>query len=155
MKKIFSVHHNSTKIDFALLLTRVAIALLMLTHGVPKLGGLTQDPVQFMDFLGLGPAISLSLVIFAEVICSVLLLLGLGTRLAVIPLSITMMVAAFHIHIGDPFAKQEMALHFLLVYVVLFILGSGKYSIDNFLSKAKANFKTRNDRFNKLNTARI
>jgi putative oxidoreductase len=140
MKKIFSVRHDNRKIDFALLLTRVGIALLMLTHGVPKMGGLAKDPVQFMDFLGLGPAISLGLALFAEVICSVLLLLGLGTRLAVIPLSITMIVAAFHVHIGDPFAKQEMALHFLLVYVMLFILGSGKYSIDNLLFKAKAKF---------------
>jgi putative oxidoreductase len=146
MKKIFTVHHDNRKIDFALLLTRVAIALLMLTHGVPKIGGLAEDPVQFMDFLGLGPGVSLTLALFAEVICSILVLLGLGTRLAVIPLAITMMIAAFHVHIGDPFAKQEMALHFLLVYVVLFILGSGKYSIDNLLFNGKANFKTGNDR---------
>ena len=155
MKKIFGVTHENKKIDIALLITRVAIAFLMLTHGLPKISGLSANPVQFMDFLGIGTTASLALTVFAEVVCSLLVLLGLGTRLAVIPLSITMMVAAFHVHIGDPFAKQEMALHFLLVYVVLFILGSGKYSIDNFLSKAKANFKTGNNRYNKLNTARI
>lgn len=88
-----------------------------------------------MDVFGMGTFMSLSLAVFAEVVCSALVLLGLGTRLAVIPLSITMLIAAFHVHIGDPFAKQEMSLHYLLVYVVLFILGSGKYSIDRFLSK--------------------
>jgi putative oxidoreductase len=135
MKKIFSVTPGNKKVDIALLITRVAIALLMLTHGVPKIGGLFESPVRFMDFLGLGPAVSLSLALFAEVVCSVFVLLGLGTRLAVIPLSITMLIAAFHVHISDPFAKQEMSLHFLLVYVVLFILGSGKYSLDRFLSR--------------------
>jgi putative oxidoreductase len=148
MKKIFSVTHSNKKVDIALLITRIGIALLMFTHGVPKISGLFQSPVRFMDFLGLGPAVSLSLALFAEVVCSVFVLLGLGTRLAVIPLSITMLIAAFHVHISDPFAKQEMSLHFLLVYVVLFILGSGKYSIDNLLFKVKAN-KTGNDRYNK------
>lgn len=107
----------------------------MLTHGLPKMSGFAYSPVKFMDVFGMGTFMSLSLAVFAEVVCSALVLLGLGTRLAVIPLSITMLIAAFHVHIGDPFAKQEMSLHYLLVYVVLFILGSGKYSIDRFLSK--------------------
>ena len=133
MKQIFSVTHSNKKVDIALLITRIGIALLMLSHGVPKISGLFQSPVRFMDFLGLGPAVSLSLALFAEVVCSVFVLLGLGTRLAVIPLSITMLIAAFHVHISDPFAKQEMSLHFLLVYVVLFIMGSGRYSLDHLL----------------------
>jgi putative oxidoreductase len=147
MKKMFSVNHESKKMDIALLITRVGIGLLMLTHGLPKISGFSEDPVQFMDLLGIGTTASLALAVFAEVVCSVLVVLGLGTRLAVIPLSITMLIAAFHIHIGDPFAKQEMALHFLLVYVVLFILGSGKYSIDSIL------FKTMNNPISKLKAA--
>ncbi len=147
MKKIFSVTHENKKIDLALLIARFTIALLMLTHGIPKINGFDEKPVQFMDVLGIGTTASLALAIFAEVICSICVLFGLGTRLAVIPLSITMLIAAFHVHIGDPFAKKEMALHFLLVYVILFILGSGKYSIDNIL------YKIRNNNSIKLNTA--
>ena len=137
MRKVFSVNHHHKNVDFALLITRIAIALLMFTHGLPKLSGFSEEPVKFIDILGLGTTVSLSLAVFAEVICSVLVLLGLSTRLAVIPLSITMLVAAFHVHIKDSFAKQEMALHFLLVYVVLFILGSGKYSLDGLFIKKK------------------
>jgi putative oxidoreductase len=148
MKKIFSVTHENKNIDIALLITRVAIALLMLTHGLPKISRFAKDPVQFMDFLGIGTTASLVLAVFAEVVCSVFVLLGLGTRLAVIPLSITMMIAAFHVHLSDPFSKQEMSLHFLLTYVILFILGSGKYSIDNMLSKKG------NNRFSNFNTDR-
>ena len=139
MKKLFSVSHNTQNVDFALLITRIAIAILMLTHGIPKMGGFAQSPVQFMSVLGMGATTSLSLAVFAEVVCSVFVLLGLGTRLAVIPLSITMLIAVLHIHGGDPFAKQEMAIHFLLVYVLLFILGSGKYSIDSLFFKKQRN----------------
>jgi putative oxidoreductase len=83
--------------------------------------------------------ISLSLTVFAEVICSLFILLGFATRLAVIPLLITMLVAVFYVHGNDPFGKQEMGLLYLLTYVMLFIMGSGKYSIDNLL------YKKRND----------
>jgi len=144
MKKLFSVSHNTKNIDFALLITRISIALLMLTHGLPKMSGFAESPVKFMDVLGLGTTISLGLAVFAEVLCSVFILLGLGTRLAVIPLSITMIIAAFHVHIGDPFAKQEMSLHYLLVYVVLFIMGSGRYSLDSLLRKKEPNLSNSN-----------
>jgi putative oxidoreductase len=139
MKKIFSTNHTTKNVDIALLITRIAIALLMLTHGIPKMAGLAETPVKFMDVFGMGAGISLSLAVFAEVICSVLVLVGLGTRLAVIPLIVTMLIAALHVHAGDPFAKQEMALHFLLVYVLLFMLGSGKYSFDGLFFKKQKN----------------
>ncbi|HXS58089.1 MAG TPA: DoxX family protein, partial [Hanamia sp.] len=86
MKKIFSINHTTKDVDIALLIIRIAIALLMLTHGIPKMAGLAETPVKFMDVFGMGAGISLSLAVFAEVICSVLVLVGLGTRLAVIPL---------------------------------------------------------------------
>ena len=115
MKKLFGVSHKSKNVDFALLITRIAIALLMLTHGIPKMSGLAESPVKFMDIFGMGASLSLGLAVFAEVFCSVLLLVGLGTRFAVFPLIVTMLIAVLHVHGGDPFAKQEMAIHFLLV----------------------------------------
>ncbi len=65
---------------------------------------------------------------------SILILIGFGTRLAAIPLIITMAVAAFLIHSADPFGKQEMAILYLVVYVVLLIAGSGRYSLDSLLA---------------------
>lgn len=132
-KKTFNVNHVPLNIDLALLLARIMIGLLMLSHGIPKLDMLDANPVQFADLFGLGPKVNLYLAIFAEVGCSVLVMLGFYTRLAVIPLISTMLVAAFYIHANDSFAKQEMALHFVLTYVMLLIMGSGKYSLDNVL----------------------
>ena len=133
MNKLFSVSHSAEKIDIAILIARVGIALLMLTHGISKIAGFSESPVQFVDFMGMGPEVSLALAIFAEVVCSFLILIGLGTRLAVIPLIVTMLVAVFVVHVGDPFIKQEMGLHYLLIYVMLLLTGSGKYSIDKYV----------------------
>ena len=149
MKKVLSVNPASDAVDAGLLIARVGIALLMLVHGLPKMLMLfSGDPVQFPSVFGMGAELSLGLAVFAEVFCSVLLLAGLGTRLAVVPLIITMMVAAFVIHAADPFAKQEPALYFLLVYVVLLFAGSGKYSVDYLLQRknAKAAYATVNER---------
>lgn len=139
MKKILSVNQNSTGFSIALLTARVGIALLMLTHGLPKMNALLSGgPVQFPPVMGMSPALSLGMAVFAEVVCSVFILTGFVTRLAVIPLIITMLVAVFTIHAGDAFSKQEPALQYLLVYVVLFFAGSGKYSVDYLLQGKNA-----------------
>lgn len=137
MKKLFYKSLADKPKNGALLLFRIGIALLMLTHGVPKLAQFfSGEPVAFANVLGMGQTISLVLAIFAEVFCSVLILLGMGTRLAAIPLIITMLVAVLHIHSGDPFARKEMGIHYLLAYVFLFMTGSGKYSLDYILAKS-------------------
>lgn len=136
MNKLFSVSHQTFQINIGLLMVRVAIALLMLSHGFPKLAQFFNDgPVQFIDVFGMGASLSLGLAVFSEVLCSLLILLGFGTRLATIPLIVTMLIAVFHVHGADPFIKQEMGLHYLLIYVLLLLTGSGKYSIDYFYHK--------------------
>ena len=117
-------------LNFSHVLLRVGLGLFMLTHGYPKLEKLLSGSHQFPDPLGIGSLPSLILAVFAEVLCSALVALGLLTRYAVIPLIITMIVAAFVAHAGDPFGKREMALLYLLGYVVIFARGSGKFSLD-------------------------
>jgi putative oxidoreductase len=145
MKKLLNVTSHSPAVDTAVLIARVGIGALMLTHGIPKMAMLfSGGPVQFPPVLGLSAGLSLGLAVFAEVICSILLLAGLATRLAVIPLIITMLVALFSIHGADPLAKQEPALHYLLVYVVLLLTGSGKYSLDYLFQKKSTSSDTDN-----------
>lgn len=139
MKKLFSTNHSLKNFDLVILLGRVAIASLMLVHGLPKLAMIfSGEPVQFPGVFGMSPEFSLALTVFAEVFCSLLILVGFGTRIAAIPLIITMLVAAFYIHAADPFAKQELAIHYLLAYVLLLITGSGRYSLDYLLQRKPA-----------------
>lgn len=134
MKKILSVNHTSNATDIALLIARIGIAAFMLTHGIPKMVMLLSgDPVTFPSLMGMSAELSLALAVFAEVVCSVFLLAGFATRLAAIPLIITMAVAALFIHAADSFGVKEPALLYLLVYLVLLLAGSGKYSMDYLL----------------------
>ena len=138
MKKLVNIYENKKSMDMALLVVRITVAGLMLTHGLPKLEMLLSgDPVQFPAVFGLSAASSLALAIFAEVVCSVLILVGLGTRLAVIPLIFTMLVATFYIHSADPFARKEPAILYLLPYVMLLLAGSGKYALDHLLQQKR------------------
>ena len=147
MKKILSVNKATTATDIALVIARIGIAALMLTHGIPKLAMLFSGaPVQFPPVLDMSAEFSLALTVFAEVFCSILLLAGFATRLAVIPLAITMLVAVFLIHAADPLSVKEPALHYLLVYIVLLLAGSGKYSIDYVLQLKRATTSNTNQK---------
>lgn len=112
-----------------LLILRVGMSALMLTHGIPKLLRLFEGDMSFGDPLGIGSALSFVLVVFAEAICPILIILGLKTRLATIPVIITMLVALFMVHWNDPIADKEKALLYLTGFVAVALAGGGKYTI--------------------------
>ena len=131
------------KTDIALLIARVGIAALMLTHGIPKLMMLFSGaPIQFPPVFGMSAEFSLVLTVLAEVFGSIFLLAGLFTRLAVIPLIGTMLVAALLIHSADPLSAKEPALLYLTTYLVLLFAGAGKYSVDYLLQKRLVKVKS-------------
>src|SRR5690554_5549119 len=74
--------------DVGLLILRVSLGLSMLLgHGLLKWVKLIEGgEIHFADPFGLGVTVSLILAVFAEVFCSALLVFGLLTRLALIPL---------------------------------------------------------------------
>jgi putative oxidoreductase len=131
--------HTTKGIDLGLLMLRLGVGLFMLIgHGWGKLIGFPQLLDRFPDPIGLGPGLSLVLAVFAEVVCSVLLVLGLGTRLAAVPLLITMVVAAFIIHADDPWVKQELALMYAIPYFSLIFTGAGRFSLDELIANRRA-----------------
>ena len=128
---MFQTGTSEEYLDILALLLRICLAAFMLSHGAPKLSKLLAGgEIQFGDPLALGPGLSLGLAVFAEFFCSLLIGIGLATRLAAIPLMITMLVAAFVSHGPDPFRQKEMALLYFLFYLALLVIGSRKYSFD-------------------------
>lgn len=123
---------NKQATDLSLLLLRLAFGgFMLLNHGWGKMMKfMGEGPIKFGDPLGVGTELSLSLAVFAEVGCAILLILGLFTRWATVPLIITMLVAAFIVHGGDGFKDMESALMFGTAYVVLLLMGPGRYSLD-------------------------
>ncbi len=136
MRKLFTIRMNHSLLDFTLLLIRVCVAAFMLTHGYPKLTKLLSGgEILFADPFGAGATLSLAMVVFAEFFCSILVGIGFATRIAVIPLMVTMSTVAFVVHSSDPFARKELALVYLLIYLFLLVAGSGKFSVDYYLSR--------------------
>ncbi|MBN3520699.1 DoxX family protein [Algoriphagus lutimaris] len=123
------------------LLVRLSAGVMMLTHGIPKISRFFgEGPVRFHDPFGFGPEISLALAIIAEVICTVLIMIGFKTRLATIPLILTMLTAAFYAHADDPFGSKEKPLLFIVVFIAIAIMGPGKYSFDGLKKKKRSLF---------------
>ena len=136
MKKLFSTRTSESAFSFAMLILRLSIGSLMLmNHGLDKLIHFSEKAGRFADPFGIGSSASLSLAIFAEFFCAAFIILGLFTRLACIPLIITMSVALFVAHQGDFFGKGELAGLFLAGFATLLFAGPGKVSLDRFLVK--------------------
>ena len=136
MSKLLGHRTNAAIENLWLLILRLAAGGLMLTHGIPKLQQLLSGNFSFPDPLGVGEATSLILTVFAEVICSVLVIFGAATRLATIPLIATMSVAAFIVHRSDPFQQKEMALLYLVLYITILVFGGGKFSVEKYLKRS-------------------
>lgn len=122
--------------NLAALLLRALSGGLMIMHGLPKMQNYDQYVTDFNP-IGLGNDVSLSLAIFGELICGIFILLGFLTRLSVIPMLITMVVAFFVVHAADEFMVKELSFVYMILAVVLFLLGSGKYSVDAILFRKK------------------
>jgi putative oxidoreductase len=136
---IFSISIPVIYANLCLMLVRIiAGSFMIFGHGLSKLNRLTSaEPIKFADPFGLGPDISLGMAVFAEVLCSFLIIIGLGTRLAAIPLIVTMTVAVTYAHAADPFGTKEKPLVYILVFLMLLVFGSGRYSIDGLISAPK------------------
>ncbi len=126
-------------VDLASFVLRLGFGSFMLFgHGIGKFQMFFEATPKFPSVLGMPPMISLLLVIFAEFFAAAFVLVGFKTRLATIPVIVTMIIAAFIIHFNDPvFAlnangggSKEFALLFLTGFVAIFLIGSGKYSVD-------------------------
>ncbi len=136
VRQFFNPGYHSTGASFAILFIRVAVGILMLTHGFGKFMMIFGDaPIQFPDPIGLGSTFSFSLVVFAEFVCSILLIFGVGVRFAAITLLINMLVAALVIHGNDPFNVKELAVIYAVIYGFLVLSGAGKFSADTVLVK--------------------
>ncbi len=117
----------STNYHLGLLVLRLGLGGMLLTHGIQKIEILSMDTIAFSDPIGLGSTVSLILTLFAEIVCALLVMIGFKTRWASIPIIIFFIVAAFVVHGADAFAVKEKALLYLVGFITLFLSGGGKY----------------------------
>lgn len=142
MKKdfFFSSGSKLLNIDFATLILRFAFAgSLLYGHGLVKLNKLffSDEAIQFVEFMGLGPKPTFTIVMFAEFFCAALVAIGLLTRFALVPLIINMAYIVFVIHGQDDFAARELPVLYLAAFVAIMLIGPGKHSVDRLINRKK------------------
>lgn len=133
--KLLGYHAINT--DLAALLLRLVFGGLFIYHGYVKIASYSQYLPYFPDLLGIGSKSTFLLVIFAEFVGGLLITAGFLTRLAVVPIFVTMIGAYFMAHAADPFHMKELPFAFMLLSPVVFVMGSGAFSVDRFIFKNK------------------
>lgn len=135
MKKLLGTRYSASAFNTAIFILRVGAGILMAVHGYDKIVHFKQYSSQFVNFMGIGQPASLALTIFAEFFCSIFVILGLFTRLAVIPIMINMLVAIFKAHNADIFGEAEHPALFFLIFLAILFVGPGKASVDGMVNK--------------------
>lgn len=115
---------------WGLLFLRVTAALLLMQiHGLPKLLHWPDALQQIEDPFGLGATLTLSLAIFAEVLCPLLLIAGLYARLACLPIIAVLLVALALVHPDWSLEQGQFAWWMLVIFTSLALTGPGPYRL--------------------------
>lgn len=134
---LFPQYFRGKGVSFLLLFVRMFFGVLFFMHGLDKMTNFNELSENFPSVLGFGSYTTLMVSIFCEFACSLFLMAGLMTRIVLIPMMIAMAVAFFDIHDGM-MPEGELALIYMIVFLVLFMTGPGRYSVDYLIDK-KAN----------------
>ena len=121
-------------VSFLILFVRLFFGALFFMHGLDKMTNFNELSMSFPDVLGFGSYMSLMLSIFAEFCCSLFLIAGLLVRIMLIPMIIAMAVAFFDVH-DAMMPEGELSLIYLIVFLVIYFTGPGRYSLDCLIDK--------------------
>ena len=135
MHKLLSIKYSGSAFNLGMLVLRIAAGILLASHGYDKLTHFNTMKLHFINFMGLGQTVSLSLDIFAELFCSIFLILGLFTRLACIPILIVMSVVLLRVTHGEIFTHGEIPSLYFAATLTLLFCGPGKISVDGIAGK--------------------
>ncbi len=130
--------HEIERVDwFAPLLGRLAVGLLFVSTGWGKVHDLPKV-THFFQTLGIpAPGLNAVVVSYSELLCGSALVFGLLTRLATIPLIVSMCVAILTARRPDLHGVFDLVgfdeFTYLVVLVMIAILGPGQVSLDNVL----------------------
>lgn len=143
---LFPQYLKGKAISFLLLFMRLFFGALFFMHGLDKMMDFNTLSQTYPSVLGLGSYMTLMVTIFCEFACSMFLVAGLLIRVMLIPMIVAMAVAFFDIHDGM-MPEGELSLIFLIVFIVIFMTGPGRYSVDYLIDrKVRQDRKNMNDR---------
>ena len=126
---LFPQHFRGRGVSFFILILRIFFGVLFFVHGLGKMMNFSELSLTYPDVLGFGSYMTLMVAIFCEFCCSLFLIAGFLVRIMVLPMIVAMGVAFFDIH-DALFPQGELSLIYLVVFVLLYFVGPGKYSLD-------------------------
>jgi len=141
-KRLLLIDSISINPDFGRLVLRVVIFLtLFLRHGTEKLFTFGAMSQHFPNPLHIGIVPTLAFAAISDGICSLLIVVGLATRWAVL-FSIINLFAAWSLVLHFAFFGRnggggETMILYLAACVSLFFLGAGKFSIDWLIASSR------------------
>lgn len=131
---LFPAKPRGRSFSLLLLALRIFFGLMLLSHGIQKWAAFHTLSASFPDPLGISSQLSLALAIFGELFCSMFFIIGFLYRLVTIPMIVTMAVAFFTVH-GGSISHGELAFVYMVMLVILYITGPGRFSIDRLITR--------------------
>jgi putative oxidoreductase len=123
--------------DVAILLLRIGVGVIFIVAGWGKLTGI-EGTQGFFGNLGIPlPGLMAWVVAIVEFFGGLMVLLGAYIRVPALLLAFIMLVALLTTKLGGEFSAARLDLMLLLVNLALFIIGSGRYSIDDALGRTR------------------
>ena len=131
---LFPQYLRGKGVSTLILLLRLVFGVLFFTHGLDKMIHFNDLLDGYPSVLGFGSYMTLMVTIFCEFCCSLFLIAGLLVRLMTVPMIIAMGVAFFDVH-DAMMPEGELALIYFIIFIMLFLTGPGRYSIDYLIDK--------------------
>ena len=131
---LFPQYCREKVVSLLILALRVFFGVLFFTHGLDKMINFNTLSETYPSVLGFGSYMTLMVSIFCEFACSLFLIAGLMERIVLLPMIASMAVAFFDIH-DAMFPEGELSLIYLIMFIILFFTGPGRYSVDYLIDK--------------------
>lgn len=141
---LFPQHFRGRGVSAFILVLRIFFGVLFFIHGLGKMMNFSELSLTYPSVFGFGSYMTLMVAIFCEFCCSLFLMTGLLFRIMLLPMIVSMAVAFFDVHDGM-FPQGELSLIYLFVFVILYFVGPGRFSIDYLLDQKFRNETSQED----------
>lgn len=135
LKSVLNVYPSTTAFDMGMLFFRVVLSLeLIAAHGLKKIGFGVAIAEQIPNPLGLPESVNSLFAISANLFFPILVIFGFLTRLAVVPILAVTLTGYLVLHWNDAALVKDTPFMYSLAYLLVLVLGPGKYSMDFLIS---------------------
>ena len=137
VRQLLSTDIIHDRVDRVLLFYRLAVSFAMIrVHGYKKIVQFEEEILHIPDPFGFGGYAAVVVAILSNIVCSSLVAVGLFTRVAALGALSVPLVGLLFVHFNDPWAEKDSPLVYSIAFIVIMILGPGKYSLDQKMLRA-------------------